>query len=64
MPRVREMRFQGTITLLEWDQARRLTSEKEEVRQKGRSLCLKSNALYVMVNIWHEIVLRGRRSMP
>ena len=62
--RVGETRFQGTIMLLEWDQARRLKSGKEEVKRKERILHLKSNTSYVMVQIGHGIVLRGRRSVP
>ena len=62
--RVGETRFQGTIMLLEWDQARRLKSGKEEVKRKERILHLKSNTSYVMVHIGHGIVLRGRRSVP
>ncbi|KAL6314384.1 hypothetical protein AAG906_021442 [Vitis piasezkii] len=54
---VGETRSQGTIMLLEWDQVRCLTSEKEGVRWKGRSLRLKSNASYVTVH-------RGMRSVP
>ena len=64
MPQVGETRFQGTIVLLEWDQARRLTSRKERVRRKGRSLDLKSNASCVMVHIGHEIIQRGRHLVP
>ncbi|RVW89090.1 hypothetical protein CK203_040289 [Vitis vinifera] len=63
-PWVGETRFQGTTMLLKRDQARRLTSEKEGIRRKGRSLCLKSNASCVTVHIGHGIVQRGRRSVP
>ena len=55
MSQVGETRFQGTTMLLEWDQARSLTSRKERVRRKGKSLHLKSNASYVTVHIRHEL---------
>ena len=42
--------------LLKKDQARRLTSEKEAIRRKGRRLRLKSNASCVTVHIGHGIV--------
>ena len=64
MSQVGETRFQGTTMLLEWDQARSLTSRKERVRRKGRSLHLKSNASCVMAHIGHEIVQRGRHLVP
>ncbi|RVW17621.1 hypothetical protein CK203_096707 [Vitis vinifera] len=59
-----ETRFQGTTMLLKRDQARRLTSKKEGIRRKGKSLRLKSNASCVTVHIGHGIVQRGRRSVP
>ncbi|RVW27212.1 hypothetical protein CK203_092587 [Vitis vinifera] len=53
-----------TTMLLKRDQTRCLTSEKEGIRRKGKSLRLKSNASCVTVHIGHGIVQRGRRSVP
>ena len=61
MLRVGETRFQGTTMLLKWDKARH---GKEGVRQKGRSLRLKSNASYVTVHIGHGIVQKESAQCP